>query len=238
MDGFSIAAGAIRTAGRGLDVTANNIANVSTPGFRADEAHFETGPGGRGVDLASITESDTPGPVALTGRTFDLALRDNSFFAVRQSRNSSRLAFTRDGSFGIDARGRVVTAQGDLLDPEITVPTDATSVSIDRTGAVTATRSDGSTVGLGNVQPVRFSNPAGLGNNGDNLLLPTPASGPAARVPSGGSGEILEGALTMSNTDIAREMVGLIRNERMVQMNAKVIQTNDEIQKTILDLKG
>ncbi len=232
MDGLRIASGALSVAQTSLDVTANNLANVNTSGFRSDSVRFMTGPGGRGVEVGSISESTSPGPVALTGRSMDLALTGDAFFAVRQS--NGRLSFTRDGAFSVDGQGRIVTSNGDLLDPAITVPADATGVSVGRDGTVTASRADGTTTNLGTIEPVRFPNPAGLENIGGNLLAPTAASGAGYRA---GGADVLQGALTMSNTDVATEMVNLIRDERFTQFNATVVRTEDENLGTILDLK-
>ena len=232
MDGFNVARSAISAAQTGLDVTANNIANVNTNGFKSSDAHLQTGPGGRGVNVGAISKDLRSGPISFTGGKLDLAIAGGGHFAIRQ--NSGKLAFTRDGSFQIDAKGRLVTPNGGILDPEITVPSDATGISVAKSGAVTAALKDGSTKALGQIQAVKFPNPAGLANDGNNLLVPTPASGAGQRV---AGGEILQGGLEMSNTDLVKEMVGLIKNERMVQFNASVIRTEDEIQGAILDLK-
>ncbi len=231
MDGLHNAAGAIRAFNQGLDVTANNLANVNTTGFRSSSTNFATGPGGRGVEVGSIAETTSPGPVVFTGQSLDISINGDGYFSVRQ--NGGRLAFTRDGSFSIDGQGRIVTQNGDLLEPQITVPPDATGLSIGRDGTVSAQRADGTQTTLGQIQPVRFSNPAGLANVGDNLSVPTAASGPGIR----GNGEIQQGTMEGSNVDIAEQMINLIRDERAVQVNAAVFRTEDEILGTVLDLK-
>lgn len=231
MDGLNAASGAIRAFQTGLDVTANNLANVNTSGFRSSSVEFETGPGGRGVEAGSISESALPGPVLFTGSSLNVAVNGDGFFAVRQA--SGRLAFTRDGSFTVDGQGRLVTQNGDLLDPQITIPRDATGVSFGRDGTVTAQRADGTQQTLGRIQPVRFANPAGLSNIGDNLTVPTAASGAGSRV----NGEFSPGTIEGSNVDIATEMVNLIRDERATQVNAAAFRTQDETLGTILDLK-
>ena len=232
MDGIRIAAGALGAARTSLDVTANNLANVNTAGFRSHNTHLETGSGGRGVNVSSITETQNPGPVNFTGRNLDVALTENNFFDVRQA--NGRLAFTRDGSFQIDGRGRVATANGDLLDPPVTVPRDAQGVSIGKDGAVSATLPDGTSSQIGQIQPVRFANPQGLSRIGDNLYQPTANSGAGERT---GTGDVIQGAIELSNTDIAGEMVNLIKNEKFSAINVAVARTHDEIFGTVLDLK-
>lgn len=231
MDGLRISTGAIASAGTSMDVTANNLANVSTPGFRADSVNFQTGSGGRGVAVGSVAESTLPGPVVFTGRPLDLALEGDAFFAVRDG--NGRLAFTRDGSFTVDGQGRIVNQNGYLLDPEITVPNDATSVAVASDGAVTAARRDGTTTDLGRVQPVRFTNPQGLLQIGQNLAVPTPNSGAGRRV----NADIMPASLTMSNTDIATEMVNLMQDQRFTEANVKMAKAEDELLGTILDMK-
>jgi flagellar basal-body rod protein FlgG len=230
MDGLRISAGAIQAAQTGLDVTANNLANLNTPGFRADTVHYQTGPGGRGVEVGAISETTFPGPVSFTGRTFDLSAEGNAFFAVRDG--SGRLAFTRDGSFQLDGQGRVVTPNGYPLDPPVTVPRDAASVQIGRDGTVTAVRADGSTAQAGRIRAVTFANPEGLSNAGENLYLPSVNSGGGIRAESG----VQPGTLELSNTDIATEMVNLIKNEKFSAVNVAVARTEDETLGTILDL--
>lgn len=232
MDGFSSAVGALRAAGTSLDVTSNNLANVNTPGFRSDASHLQTGPGGRGVEVGSITETNQPGPVVFTGRQFDLAATGDSFFAVRQG--SGRLAFTKDGSFTVDSQGRLVNSRGDLLDPPITIPRDAQGVSIGKDGAVTAVMPDGRSQSLGRVEPVRFANSGGVLNIGGNLSVPTAASGPARR--AAGS-EVLQGTLTMSNVDIAEQMVNLLKDEKFSKVGVILAKTENENIGTVLDLK-
>lgn len=231
MDGLNIAAGALHAAQTGLDVTANNLANVNTTGFRSSSVEYQTGPGGRGVEVGAIAETTFPGPVSLTGGSLNLALQGDGYFAVRTG--SGRLAFTRDGAFQIDAQGRMVTPGGDLLDPAITVPSDAQSLSIGRDGAVRSTGADGAVRDIGRIQPVRFSNSQGLSPIGGNLQVPTPASGPGQRVEQG----IVSGALEMSNTDLATQMVNLIRDENFSAVNVVSARTQDEVLGTILDLK-
>lgn len=232
MDGINSSLSALRAASTSLSVTSNNIANVNTTGFRSDSVHLQTGPGGRGVNVAAISESQRPGPVNFTGQSLDLAATGDSFFTVR--RPDGGLAFTRDGNFNIDGSGNVVTPQGNLLDPKITVPPDAQGVSIGRDGTVSATLSDGSNQQIGSVQPVTFPNSDGLTKVGDNLFLPSPNSGAATR--ASGS-EVLQGALELSNTDIAEQMVNLIKDENFNAVNVAAAKTEDEIMGTILDLK-
>lgn len=231
MEGLRIAGDALRAAQLGLDVTANNLANIHTPGFRSGAVRLQTGPGGRGVEAGSISQSMSPGPVALTGRPLDLAIEGEGYFAVRDG--SGRLAFTRDGSFFIDGAGRVVNASGAVLDPPITVPRDAASLSVGRDGVVRAQLPDGETTELGRIRPVRFANPEGLSSIGENLEVPTANSGPGMRV----EGVLRPGMIELSNTDVAAEMVNLIRDEKYSRAGVVIARTEDEQLGTVLDLK-
>lgn len=231
MDGLRLAADALRAAETGLSVTADNLANLQTPGFRASSVQLQTGPGGRGVEVGAVSPSMSPGPVALTGRALDLAIEGGGHFAVRDA--SGRLAFTRDGSFQVDALGRVVHAGGALLDPPITVPPDASAITVGRDGAVTATDSQGATRELGRIATFDFANPSGLSSIGSNLEAPTAASGPGVPVDR----SVRSGALELSNTDVANEMVQLIRDERYSRVGVVLARTEDEQLGTVLDLK-
>jgi flagellar basal-body rod protein FlgG len=172
MEGMRIASSALKAATTSLDVTSNNLANLNTTGFRSSNAHLTDGPGGRGVEVGAIAESMSPGPVSWTGRSLDLALTGDSFFAVRTS--AGRLAFTRDGAMTIDGSGRITTPRGDLLDPGITVPEGATGIAVGRDGAVNASFGDGSSREIGRIQPVRFA------ISRSRLRLPARAGAPAA----------------------------------------------------------
>lgn len=230
MDGLRIAQGALSAGNTALNTTANNLANLNTNGFQSRDVNLQTGPGGRGVEVGSTPTDASPGPVVFSGRPLDLAIEGDGFFAVRGQKG---LTFTRDGSFTVDGAGRVVTQRGELLDPPITIPRDAAGISVARDGTVTATRPDGTTTNLGKIQPVRFSNPGGLESIGNNQSVPTANSGAGVR----SDGGLVPGAINLSNVDIAKEMVNLIKNERFTQFNAAVVRTEDEMLGTILDLK-
>lgn len=231
MEGLRIAGDALRSAQLGLDVTANNLAHVNTPGFRSGSVRLQTGPGGRGVEAGAISQSMSPGPVALTGRPLDLAIEGDGYFAVRDG--SGRLAFTRDGSFAVDGSGRIVNASGAVLDPPITVPAQATSVSVGRDGTVRAQGPGDESAEIGRIRPVRFANPEGLAAIGGNLEVPTANSGPGMRV----EGAMRPGMIELSNTDIASEMVNLIRDEKYSRVGVVIARTEDEQLGTVLDLK-
>lgn len=231
MDGLRLAGDVMRIAQLGLDVTSNNLANVNTPGFKSGSVRNQTGPGGRGVGAGAISESMSPGPVALTGQPLDLAIEGDGYFAVRTG--TGRLAFTRDGSFQIDAAGRIATPDGALLDPPITVPPDARSIAVGVDGAVRATGADGRPVDVGRIRPVRFANPEGLSSIGGNLQVPTPNSGAGMRVEQ----SMRAGMIELSNTDLATEMVNLIRDEKFSRVGVTLARTEDEMLGSVLDLK-
>lgn len=236
MEGLHTGLSGIRANAGSLDQTANNLANVHTPGFQARRAELADGPGGQGAFQASTSRDTSPGPLLRSGRPFDLAIAGEGFFSVRRSDGS--LGFTRGGSFQVDGEGRLATSSGDLVDPPIAIPPGATGVSISADGRVRA-EVGGAQVDVGRIEVTRFPNAGGLSSVGGNLLVPTPASGPGARSfpGEGGAGSLVSGALEGSNVDIAGEIVRLIVDERAVQVNVVSVRTQDEIIGTILDLK-
>ncbi|MDA8189244.1 MAG: flagellar basal-body rod protein FlgG [Dehalococcoidales bacterium] len=223
-----------------LDVIANNIANISTTGFKKSRATFadaayenavvnapETRTG-TGVTIASAQRMFSQGSFAETGNPWDLAIAGDGFFQVALP--DGRKAFTRDGSFQVDAQDRLTTGDGLLVDPPVTIPYGAENVTVDPNGAVSADV-NGQRVTLGNISVVTFPNPEGLLAIGHNLYAPSEASGDAqaGQAGAGGRGQIVSGVLEGSNVDLAEEMTKAMEAQRAYQLSIKVLQTADEM---------
>lgn len=242
-----------------MDTVSNNIANVDTAGFKKVKAEFQdliysysknagaataqnsTTPTGiyvgHGVRLAATTRLFTQGNIENTGNALDLAISGDGFFRIQLQ--DGRIAYTRDGQFKIDNQGRVVTANGLLLDPAITVPQNAVSLTISPDGIVSAELADGTIQQLGNITITRFVNPAGLKSIGDNLYIQTAASGEPIEGTPGqdGFGTILQGYVEKSNVDVVKEMVDMITAMRAYEFNSRSIMTADQMLQTASNLR-
>jgi flagellar basal-body rod protein FlgG len=237
---------------RMIDVIANNLANVNTTGFKRSRVSFEdvlyetlqapraaseqgaetTGPVqiGKGVRIGAVLRLHTQGAPESTQRPLDAAIDGDGFFQVR--RPDGTTAYTRDGSFTLSESGTLVTSGGNAVLPGITVPGDATSVSIGPDGTVSVV-SAGSTspVELGRIELARFVNSCGLLSIGENQYVETPASGqPMTGSPQeDGFGRVLQGSLETSNVEIVQEMTDMIAAQRAYEINAKAITACDEM---------
>ncbi|MEJ2046140.1 MAG: flagellar basal-body rod protein FlgG [Reinekea sp.] len=235
-----------------LATISNNLANASSTGFKKERAVFEDliyqvqrQPGaqssqntqlpsglqlGTGVRTVGTQKQFTQGDLNTTEQPLDMAINGRGFFQILMP--DGNIAYTRDGTFHLDAEGNIVTANGYLLEPNITVPDQTTTVTVGRDGIVTAV-SAGETdpQEIGNIDLVDFVNPAGLQAVGNNLYLETAASGtPAEGVASlDGFGSIIQGALETSNVTIVEEMVDMISTQRAYEMNSKVVSTADQM---------
>lgn len=243
-----------------IDVVANNLANVNTNGFKTMRSNFQdlmyqtmrqagtaTGPDtqvptgiqfGSGVRQASTQRLYTEGSPVSTGGSLDMMIEGEGFFQITMPDGTT--SYTRDGNFTSDSQGRVVTSDGYFLQPAITVPTTATAVSISADGRVSATipgQTDAQD--LGQIQLVRFVNPAGLSAVGRNLLVETAASGaPVAGNPGAdGAGTLQQKYLEGSNVQVVDEMVNMITAQRAYEMNTKVITTCDDMLSQAASLK-
>lgn len=236
-----------------LDTIANNLANVNTTGFKGQRAEFEdlmyetvrggnqtSGPVqvGLGSALSATAQSFGQGALQTTGNPLDLAIIGDGFFPVTRPDGSA--AYTRDGTFKRDANGLIVTSDGYPLDPQITVPPNAISVSVGADGKISAMiPGQNNPQEIGTIQIAHFSNPAGLNRIGQNLFAASGASGDAQVVTPGqdGAGEIRAGVLEGSNVQVVEEMVKMIMAQRAYEINSKAIQTSDEMLSTINNLK-
>jgi flagellar basal-body rod protein FlgG len=238
-----------------MNVISNNLANVNTTGFKRDRAVFEdmlyqnlrqaggqtdansqapTGLMlGTGVRVVATEKIHAQGNMVTTQNPLDLAVAGGGFFQIAQS--DGTLAYTRDGGFKLSNGGQLVTSSGALLQPAITVPQNAASLTVGRDGTVSVELTGGGNQVLGQIQIARFVNPSGLQSLGQNLLKETPASGaPQVLVPGqGGAGSIVQGAQEASNVNVVEEMVSMIETQRAYEINSKAIQAVDGMLKFI-----
>lgn len=243
-----------------MDTISNNLANVNTTGFRRNEARFQDlvyqelrAPGtpvgasvvpvgqdvGLGTKVGSSEKIFTQGNLEQTGNSLDLAIEGDGFFQVTQADGTT--AYTRDGSFKLDANGAIVTADGYFLQPQITIPQNAQAVAVGADGTVTA-MVPGSTQPqqLGQIQLARFVNPAGLSPvGGHNLYTQTGASGaPVVAQPGlNGAGSLQSGYLENSNVQVVQEIVNMIVAQRAFEANSKAISTADQMLSTAVQMK-
>ena len=188
---------------------------------------------GLGVKTVGTPRLMTQGNLSSTSNSLDLAVQGDGFFKILMPDGS--FAYTRDGSFNLDSQGRVVTAEGNVVQPGITIPSTASSITINQQGQVSVTIPGSTTPSvLGQLTLTRFINEAGLQAIGDNLLVETPASGPPQDgLPmQNGYGNIQQGNLEQSNVDAVVEMTNLITAQRSYEMNSKVITATDQMLQT------
>ncbi len=233
-----------------LDTISNNLANANTTGYKRQETQFEdlvyqnarpAGPApgigaptavefGSGARVVANARFFSQGAMQQTDNPLDVAIEGSGFFAV--NRLNGEVAYTRAGSFRLDATGRLVNSAGLPVEPAITVPLDATNVTIGADGTVSATQSGQTTpTQLGQLQLVTFPNPSGLEPLGHNLFSVSGASGdPTVGTPgTNGLGTVQQGSLESSNVEVVQEMIGLIRTQRAYEVNSKVVQAADEM---------
>jgi flagellar basal-body rod protein FlgG len=236
-----------------LDNIANNLANASTVGFREMRLQFQdliyqemVVPGsaatqqttvsaglqiGLGTRASSSEVLQIQGEYDNTGNSLDLAIQGNGFFQVMQT--NGEIAYTRAGSFQLNQQGNVVTANGNLLQPSVTIPSAATAISVGTDGTVTVTmpgQTNAQQVGV--IQLATFPNPGGLLSNGSGLYTPTTASGdPIVGTPGGteGLGTLQQGMLEQSNVNIVDEFIQMIVTQRAYESNSKVVTAADQM---------
>src|SRR5246127_3934008 len=258
---------ALNTAATGMmaqelnvEVIANNIANMRTTGYKRQRAEFQdmlyehvrrigvqTSTQGNilpvGVDIGSGVETVgtpriiTQGTLTQTGGTLDVAVQGDGYFKIQLP--DGTYAYTRDGSFQMDAQGRIVTAQGNVVQPGITIPQNSTSLTINSQGQVSVIVAGATTpTVLGQLTLTRFINKAGLLPIGDNMFTETPASGtPQDGLPAtDGMGDVQQGNLEQANVEAVTEISDLIASQRAYEMNSKVISATDQMLQSVVGL--
>jgi flagellar basal-body rod protein FlgG len=242
-----------------LDVVANNLANVSTSGFKKSRAVFEDlvyqtlrQPGaqstqqtqlptglqiGTGVRPVASERIFTQGNLAQTGNQLDVAINGQGFLQV--SLPDGTTAYTRDGSLHQDSQGQLVTSSGYPIAPAITIPSNAQTITIGIDGTVTITQQgSAAATQVGTIQLANFINASGLEAKGENLYVETAASGtPTTNTPgSNGIGTLKQGYVETSNVNVVEELVNMIQTQRAYEINSKAIQTSDQMLQRLAQL--
>ncbi|ASU38278.1 flagellar basal-body rod protein FlgG [Herbaspirillum sp. meg3] len=235
-----------------LDVISNNLANVSTNGFKRSRAVFEDlmyqtirQPGaqssqqtqlpsglqiGTGVRPVATERIHTQGNVNQTDNDKDIAIQGAGFFQVLMPDGTTQ--YTRDGSFQTDSQGQLVTSSGYTVQPPITIPANTTKLTVGRDGTVSIMQAgSAASTQIGTLQVATFINPAGLESKGENLYAETAASGtPAPNTPgTNGAGALWQGYVETSNVNVVEEMVNMIQTQRAYEINSKAITTSDQM---------
>lgn len=261
MRSLSIGATGMLAQQTNVEVISNNIANMTTSGFKMQRAEFQDllyqnirRPGsqssdagtivptgiqiGAGVKTASVYRIHSQGTITITSNDLDLAINGDGYFQVQMPDGTTR--YTRAGSMQLNADGQIVTADGYTLLPGLTVPSNALSITIDASGQVQV-KIDGQTDPqvIGQIQLAQFPNDAGLESTGNNLYTETPASGaPIVGNPAiDGYGSIEQGSLEQSNVNVVSEITSLITAQRAYEMNSRVIKSSDEMLSALSNLR-
>jgi flagellar basal-body rod protein FlgG len=261
MRSLSIAATGMLAQQRNVEVISNNLANMNTTAFMRRRTEFHdllyqnlrrvggtssdagtvvpTGVQmGLGVKLAAVYRIHEQGNLSATDNTFDLAIQGEGFFQIELPTGDT--AYTRDGTFQLNADGEIVTHDGYSVIPGITIPTNAIDVTVNASGEVLA-KIEGQVElqNVGQLQLAVFPNPAGLQAEGGNLYTETPASGSATtgNPAETGFGSILQGFLETSNVNAVEEISNLISAQRAYEMNSKVISTSDDMMGTLSNMR-
>ncbi|ODB37102.1 flagellar basal-body rod protein FlgG [Pseudoalteromonas sp. BMB] len=239
-----------------IEVISNNIANVSTPGFKSAEVNFvdlvyQTNIGTQGFELPAhasaqgigVSTSEQVvnferGDLKQTGNPFDIAINGNGFLAIETQ--NGELAYTRAGRLRVDDNGYLVSTQGQRLSANIQLPPDVTGVTFTSSGSVLVRVDSASQlVEIGQLELVNFNNPQGLNRIGNNLYQATEQAGqPTFGKPGeSGLGQIVQGFTELSNVSMNEEMVNLMLAQRGYQLNARIIQVSDQVLETINNLR-
>src|ERR1700744_2786998 len=261
MRALDIAATGMQAQQTNVEVISNNLANMTTTGFKRQRAEFQDliyqnlrrvgsnssdngsivpsgAQVGLGVKTAAIYRIDEQGNLQQTSNTLDLAIQGNGYFQVTLP--DGETAYTRDGTFGLAPDGTIVTADGYTVVPGIQVPTNATAVTVNTSGQVQATIA-GQTAPqtLGQLQLAVVPNDAGLAAQGDNMYLQTAASGQpvTGNAATTGYGTVMQGFIETSNVNVVTEITNLITAQRAYEMNSRVISTSDDMLSTLTNLR-
>ncbi len=261
MRSLDIASTGMQAQQTSVEVISNNIANMTTTGFKRQRPEFQDliyqnlrrvgsnssdsgsivpsgAQVGLGVKTAAIYRINEQGNLQQTSNTLDLAIQGNGYFQVTLP--DGETGYTRDGTLGLAPDGTIVTADGYTVQPGIQIPTNATNVTINTSGQVQATIA-GQTAPqtVGQMQLAAFANPAGLDSQGDNLFLQTAASGnPVTGNPNTtGFGTVMQGFVETSNVNVVTEITNLITAQRAYEMNSRVINTGNDMLGTLSNLR-
>jgi flagellar basal-body rod protein FlgG len=260
MRSLSIASTGMLAQQTNVDVISNNIANMSTTGFKRQRAEFQdllyenierpggaTGPEtrapsgiqiGSGVKTGGVYRIQQQGALQQTDNRYDVAITGRGYFQIEMP--SGETAYTRDGSFGISDQGELVTQDGYRVQPGVTIPQNAVDVTVSKTGEVQVTvAGDPQPQTVGNLELATFMNDAGLEAKGDNLFLETSASGtPNVAAPGEpGFGTLTQGFVEASNVNPVAEITALITAQRAYEMNSRVVKTADEMLATTSQMR-
>ena len=252
MNSLSIAKSGLQAQQTQLDAITHNLANVATNGFKRSRAVFEdllyqnvrqagaasgqqsqlpTGLQlGSGVRPVATSRNFTQGSLTQTGNQLDVAINGQGFFQIQTPDGTT--AYTRDGSFQVDAQGQLVTSSGFVVSPNISIPANAQSITISKEGLVSAVVANATTpTQIGQLQLANFMNPAGLEPRGGNLYTETAASGApqAGNAGANGLGTLQQGSVEGSNVNVVEELVAMIQTQRAYEINSKAIQTADQM---------
>jgi flagellar basal-body rod protein FlgG len=243
-----------------MDVISNNLANVSTNGFKGSRAVFQDllyqttrQPGanstqqtelasgnqlGTGVQQVATERLYTQGNLQQTGNSRDIAVNGQGFFQVTMPDGST--AYTRDGSFQTNAQGQLVTSAGYQLNPAITIPQNATGITVGSDGTVSVTQANSTaSTTVGQITLATFINPPGLEARGENLFTETASSGaPNVSQPGlNGAGTLQQGYVEASNVNVVQELVNMIQTQRAYEINSKAVNTSDQMLQTLSNLQ-
>ncbi|HOO82092.1 MAG TPA: flagellar basal-body rod protein FlgG [Alphaproteobacteria bacterium] len=244
-----------------VDVISNNIANMTTTGHKRQRAAFQDliyqnidRPGstssdagttvpsglqlGLGVRAGAVYRQHGQGAIRITENALDVAITGEGFFQIQLPNGDT--GYTRDGTFQMNENGEIVTVQGFIVDPGITIPADAIDIDINESGEVLVSLpGQTATSNVGQIQLANFVNPVGLEAIGDNLYVETDASGaPTTGIPGQDEfGRLRQGALEQSNVNVVEEITELITAQRAYEMNSTVISTSDEMLQTVSNLR-
>jgi len=252
MRSLFIAATGMEAQKLNIDVISNNLANANTPGFKKSRADFQelmyqeiktpgaaSGDGaqlpsgiqvGLGVKPAAVQKIFEQGDFVQTGNPLDMTIEGDGFFQVVKP--DGEIAYTRAGTFKLDSEGRIVTSNGYAVEPEITIPSDTTQITIGEDGRINVLQPGSNTpTEVGQMELAKFANPGGLKPVGNSLFVETASSGaPNTGTPgSDGLGTIQQGFIEMSNVDVVEEMIQMIVSQRAYELSSKTVQAVDEM---------
>jgi flagellar basal-body rod protein FlgG len=257
---FSTAATGMNAQQMMIDVTAHNLANINTTGFKRSKVDFQdllyskikdfgtevssgikTSSGievGSGVHTGATVKVFSVGELINTNRPLDIAITGNGFLQVSMPDGS--IKYTRDGALQINANGELVSVTGYSIEPSITIPTNVNSITVEKDGSVNVVDDAGTQSVVGTLQLAKFINPSGLSSEGDNLYSETEASGTPTTGTAGqdGFGSIQGGFLEKSNVQMVTELVNLINAQRAYEVNSRAIKAGDEMLKNAIQIAG